>query len=882
VVEKSLNGLARRNAAPLAYRLLGAGLFSRDTQADKVMRASAVEEKPMHEHRPFPRRPVHSNPARDILRKTPLSAAVSAVLATSAIPFAAVAQAPQQVQIEVMLVTATRRSESVQDIPINIAAFDGNLLEEREIGDLAELGRNVPGLYVVDQGKRTANHIVVRGLNLDSITSSEAIGNSGGNVVSTYVGDIPLYVDLALNDMERVEVLLGPQGTLYGAGTLGGAIRYLPRRPELETTAFEFRAGSFDLAEGDGYGRRGGATANFGIGDNFAIRASVDFYDDPGFIDNPFIVRESGLSDPEPDFTVPAAVAANLYRVDDANSEETFSGRVGLRWQPTAAIDANLTYYYQDMDVGGRSQNHVAAFGTGLYESAARYLEPNERTNRLAALEINADLGFATLTSATGYSTYEDYGQRDQTDLLITFEYTYQLFPTFSAFTRDTEHDRSLSQELRLVSQGDGAWSWIAGVFYFDQIQRGDSREFTPHFDQFFIDFALGGDGVLRPDSLEYLQYGQDDLNEKAVFGELGYQITDKWQITLGGRFYDYELLIDSGFSLPLLGTTTGELAPDAFGLELERNSQSDSGSLFKLNTSYRFTDDFLGYVTISEGFRIGASNGIAPCTAEDLADPSQAVCALPHEVQYFPDTTTNYEVGVRTQWLDRRLTFNGAAYYIDWSGPQLLSTTVNGSLPITTNGDGAESKGIELSFEAAVTDRLTVGIGYSRTTAELSKAAPDVILDFSGIDLTDGSPNDDVYVDGLAGDRLPGSPKDQGTVNVSYDLPLSGGRSISFNYGIASVGDMVTSIGQRGGGDRLGGFSVHSAAAALQSGQWTLGLYAQNLLNKYAVTGVRSVSAFNQAMSDVNGDPVTVRRYAQDVLRPREIGVKFTYSLGE
>ena len=185
-----------------------------------------------------------------ILRRTPLAAAVSAVLAATALPTIALAQ-DDQIAVEEIVVTATRREQNVQDIPINIASFDGNVLETRAITDLAGLGRNVPGLYVVDQGKRSPNEIVVRGLSLTTIDKPDLIGNNGGNVVSTYVGDIPLYVDLALNDMQRVEVLLGPQGTLYGSGTLGGAIRYLPNRPQLEQTEFDFRASTFDLAESE-------------------------------------------------------------------------------------------------------------------------------------------------------------------------------------------------------------------------------------------------------------------------------------------------------------------------------------------------------------------------------------------------------------------------------------------------------------------------------------------------------------------------------------------------------------------------------------------------------------------------------------------------------
>src|SRR5688572_3100253 len=310
-------------------------------------------------------------------RRQPLSLGVAAALASS---FSATAQVEPDL-IDEIVVTATRRELSVQDIPLNIAAFDESLLEAREISDLAELGRNVPGLYVIDQGKRSSNNIVVRGLNLNPFASAEFLGNSGGDTVSTYVGEVPLYIDLTLNDIERVEVLLGPQGTLYGAGTLGGAIRYIPKKPEFDETSITARGNAFSLSESDSMGWRGGATFNVPFSDNFAFRASIDRYDDPGFIDTPYLVRRPGLSDPEPNS--PALVAANLYREDDADWEKTTSARVGLRWAPGDNVDANFTYHYQNMDVGGRSQNHSLAYGTGLYESATRYPEPSERRNEL-------------------------------------------------------------------------------------------------------------------------------------------------------------------------------------------------------------------------------------------------------------------------------------------------------------------------------------------------------------------------------------------------------------------------------------------------------------------------------------------------------------------
>jgi outer membrane receptor protein involved in Fe transport len=808
--------------------------------------------------------------------REPLALAIGAVLA-AAVPASSRAQEGSGPVFEEIIVTATRRAESIQDIPINIAAFDGEVLDRREIGDLAQLGRNVPGLYVVDQGKRGPNHIVVRGLNLDTITNAEALDNNGGDVVSTYVGDIPLYVDLSLADMDRIEVLLGPQGTLYGAGTLGGAIRYIPRRPDFNTSSMTFRATTFGLAESASTGFRGGFTGNFPLSDAVALRFTVDKYADPGYIDTPYLVKIPGVSDPQPDLSDPAAVRANLYGDKDVNDENTVSGRVGLRWQPSATVDANFTYYFQNMDVGGRNENHLVSFGTGRYDSATRYPEPITRNNHLAAAEITADLGFAELTSATGYSTYHERGQRDQTDLLITLHSSYEAYPAFSAFTRDIEDWHTLSQEMRLVSKKNSRINWIGGVFYFDQHLGEESREFTPKYDQYLLNF---GSGVLRPDGLEYVSQEIDDLKQKAVFGEIGFDITDKWQVTFGGRWYDYELNILSGATTPLLNTVYyGTLPPTELGIELEPNSQQDSGSLYKLNTAYHFTPDLMGYVTISEGYRIGASNGVGACSGPNT---TQTVCALPDEVQYFPDKTTNYEVGVRSQWLEKRLTLNGALYHIDWQDPQLASATVIGAQPITKNGKGARTQGVEISLDMQATDRLDLNFSFSHTQAELSEDAARILRVFEppGFGPYAADPLGPVYIDGRAGDRLPGSPKNQGAVDVSYNLPLRNRWGLEMNYGIAAIGDVITKIGLRSDGERLPGYAVHYGSVVLHGGPWTVGLYGQNLFNKYAVTGVRSIRDFAQTVADENGDPVTVRSYAQQMLRPREIGLRFSYAL--
>lgn len=770
-------------------------------------------------------------------------------------------------------VTATRRELSLQEVPLNIAAVGSAAIEEQGLSNLAELARTVPGLFVIDQGPRAANAIIVRGLNADSIGATEGLGNAGGGTVATYIGEIPLYVDLALEDIERVEVLLGPQGTLYGAGSLGGAIRYIPRRPQFDATTLEFRGNAYGLSESDGVGSKWGATFNLPLNETLLVRANVDYLDDPGFIDNNFLVREAGVSDPEPDRTDPAAVAANLRREKDVDFNRILSGRAALRWQPTSDIDFTLTYYHQDQEAGGRTQNQIQSFGTGRYDAAHRFEEPNDRRNRLLALEGAIDLGFAALTSATGYSKYDELGQRDQTDLLVTLELGYEAFPSFSAFTREEQVDRTFNQEFRLVSKTEGPLNWIAGLFYNRQRSTAKSSEFTPHYDE----FIAGGDPdiPLRPDSLEFFSISSTDLKESAVYGELGYQITDKWQATVGARYYRYDLDTLDGAITPLFETQFLGRPADDKTVEFTPGGQRDNGSLFKFNTSYRFTDDVLGYLTVSEGFRIGNSNGIAPCNGDD---GPQGLCGLPDELQYSSDETRNYELGLHTQWLDRRLTLNGAVYYLDWKDPQLAGTTDMGGLPITRNGKGAETYGLELSFDAQFLERWSLHGSYNLNRAELTAKAPGLLNDVPPPGFNDTR----VEVAGRKGDRLPGTPEQQGSLFAKYSLPMSSSRTLDFNYGITAVSDVLTRTGLLAGGERLGGFALHSASVVMDAGQWTFALYAQNLYNKYAITGVRSSRQLARPALDADGAPVVlVRSYAQDVVRPREFGLRLSYKLG-
>ena len=264
-----------------------------------------------------------------------ITAAVAAALGLSAPMGAAVAQAVagDGTVLEEIIVTATRREANVQDVPFNMVALGPESLEKLRINNLAEFTRAVPGLYVPNQGPRSSNLITVRGLNVSSLSDATANGNGAGGTVATYLGDIPLFVDLQMIDIERVEALLGPQGTLYGAGTLAGAIRYLPNRPN--PAGFEVSVGGrlYSINESDGMGTDVWGVVNVPlVEERLALRVAAGYVDDPGFIDYNYIVREPGVSNPDPDFDDPADVAANLRRQEDVDTEETFTGRLGLFW----------------------------------------------------------------------------------------------------------------------------------------------------------------------------------------------------------------------------------------------------------------------------------------------------------------------------------------------------------------------------------------------------------------------------------------------------------------------------------------------------------------------------------------------------------------------
>ncbi|ADT70355.1 TonB-dependent receptor [Pseudoalteromonas sp. SM9913] len=794
-----------------------------------------------------------------------LTLAVSSAL--SGVLFSSNAVAQEQVieknkSLEVIEVTATRRSGSIQAAPLNITALDADVMKDQNISELADVARWVPGLTITDQGGRAGSPIIVRGLNTNSSGPS-----SDGGTVATYINEIPVSVDMRLVDVERVEVLIGPQGTLYGAGTLGGAIRYMLKEPELDFTSGEVFGDVFQTQESDSVGGEAGFIFNLPlIEDKLAVRTSLNIYEDPGFIDYAYTVREPGVSITDPDWTNLDAVNSNLKNVKDANGETTTTGRMSLRYKANESFEGTLNYFYQKQDTEGRSIVHHNSLNEnnglndriGKYESAYRFEEPREKEDQLLSLELKADLGFAELVSATGISHFEADGQRDQTDLLIRLDYGYEEFPSFSAFTRELDEVDTFTQELRLVSQSDSDLSWIVGGFYNKTDTDASSREFTPGFDQFAVD-NFGG-AQLRPDSLEYLEITGSKVTESALFGEVGYQVTDKLDITIGARFYEYDVESKAAFDFPLANTLYEGAAPDAISINFEENKAGDNGNLFKFNAKYQFTDSVMAYATISEGFRIGGSNGLVPCPTP-LPEDQQTGCGTPDEMLYDADTTTNYELGFKSTWFRSQLHFNAALFNVDWDNAQIAGATTVGQLPYLSNAGSANAKGIEIATRAILSDSFTAYATYAYTKAELTSDAPYLF----NADGTDGAKD---------GDRLPGSPEHQFSMGINYQTEVFNDKTLDINYGLTAQSDVISKVGLRDNGEALPGYSLSNISAKLTADAWSTTLYVDNLFNKYAVTSVRRSDA---DITTANGADIQ-RNYGYYINRPLTVGIKFNY----
>ena len=761
---------------------------------------------------------------------------------------------------DTIVVTGTRRSTTIMNTPINIQAVGSEQISREHIDDIRDLAAFTPGLTVSDTGPRSTGTVVLRGLSASDVDTS---GNSYDNAMGIYLGEVPLYYDFKLLDIQRVETLLGPQGTLYGLGTLAGAIRYIPNRPNTNDVEMEVHGRFYGKSHGSKPGYQADGMINIPIvPDHIAFRTSTGYYSDPGFIDYPLLVQTPGVSLPQPSGTggvTPAAYAANLTGRKDLNFDHTITTRNQLLLQTSEDLKVTFTYAFQRTRSDGAQSNSAGVLGTTKYQNAARYVEPVDRRAHLASMEINANLfDIADLVSTTAYTDVRIRSQNDNTDLLLDLDYDYELFPAFTSWNESDNRRKQVNQEIRLVSRHGGPFSWVLGGFYNDQKYHNDYAEHTPGLSDFY--------GVPdNPDDLEYVSYTKSKITEKAIFGEATFRVTPKWQVTGGARYFKYTSDVQGALVLPLLGDPTSP-----YDLTPSGGKSSKDGWVWKANTSYNFTPNFMAYATYSKGYRIGGPNRVAPCPNPVPANQQNA-CALPNEVQYGPDTTRNAEIGIRAQLFDRKLSFNFDVFHIKWQGIQVDSATFYGVTGITVNGGAAKSQGFETSFDFKPIPALAIRGSYSYTDAKLTEDVPGIITIRSRVNDYDYRPKF-TQLSALAGDRLPGSAKNQGSLGATYTTPIWAGNIVA-NWTASYRGSVVSRLGwDRGYGDKIPSYVEHRASLSYETDKYSVGLFGTNIFDKYAVVSVGQ----DRSRIGVN-DGVAVRYYRQAVLTPRTFGLELS-----
>lgn len=570
-----------------------------------------------------------------------------------------------------VIVTAQKREENLRDVPVSITAVGSQELERLHVTQLTDIASYVPGFQVDSTGSPGQTMLSLRGV--------APVGP--GQTVGTYIDDTPVgsssfyarsvafALDLLPYDIERMEVLRGPQGTLYGASTIGGLLKYVTRSPDLDS--FEFRAGAevMSVADADDVGMGGRVGLNAPLIDGkLAVRASYAYLKTPGYIDNP------------------------VLGIEDQNEYEQDGGRLALLWQISDAVSLRLSGVWQSVDSddnatevfslppdseafnGGRSNNNVVS-------------QPFTKDIAYYSATLDWDLGWATFLSATSYSDTDTLQIQDGTPLYgIVLDLFAGIPDARMPFTLGLGLEK-WTQEFRLASKTEGAVEWMVGAFYTDEKSSNNQ-----------VVRSLSADGVTPIPGWDPLA----DLSlpttyeELGVFADLTYKFTDRFDVTVGARWSTN----DQTFAQISAG---GPLVPEG----RTPSKSSEDVWTYMLSPRFHASEDTMIYGRIASGYRPGG--------------PNVALAGAPLQVD--SDSLVNYEFGVKSEFLEGRAFIDIALFYMDWEDIQL--TIAEGGVSYLDNAGTAESKGIELSAAFAPVDGLRLGINASYTDATLTEDPP-------------------------------------------------------------------------------------------------------------------------------------------------------------
>ncbi len=693
-------------------------------------------------------------------RKFLLSGLSLLTVASVSAPALAQTDAAAETDSNIIIVTATKRNANLQDIPFSINAQTQADIQRSGAVTLEDISRNVAGLSIQNLGPGQSQ-VAIRGVSAGQIVRDQpGVKEQVGVYLDESVISLSLFTpDLDLFDLNRVETLRGPQGTLFGSGSIGGTIRYITNQPDFND-ASALVEGDVQLVDGDdiGWHLKGAVNVPL-VEDKAAIRAVGYYTQYGGFID---ALREGGGI------------------TEDVNSGERYGGRLALALQPTEGLTITPRVIYQEVIANGNNRQEVFNLFANPFTTTRPAVTLGERQQYLlldeafrdetliADLVVNAELGSVAMTTVTSFTDRNILVSRDASALSGSVSIDLG-FPdaavTLPSNLRDVTDVEQISQEVRFASDNDSPFQWVVGGYYSSVERRYRQRLPTPGYDA-FTDATLGagtsaavsnGFPVDSPFNSD-LDY---DIEQFAAFGEASFDLTDALTVTAGGRYYDFR---------EVRTISTGGLFANGDTGVVDKTSST--GFTPRLLVSYEVVPDIKINAQASQGFRLGGVNdplNVPLCTAQDAA-------IFGAFQDYDDEKLWNYELGVKAQRGGIR--FNAAAFYTDISNLQVTLDAGSCSSRISFNVPKAHTAGFEWELGAEPIEGFDLGLSGSILQAEFDST----VVDGSGAVL--GGVED--------GNRLPSVPKFQVSANATYTFPIGSGDAF-VNASVQHVGSRFT-----------------------------------------------------------------------------------------
>ena len=738
-------------------------------------------------------------------------------------------------QLQEVVVTAQKRVSTVQETPISITAITGKELQDRGITDIQSIVQSVPGVSMRASGPGQTE------LEMRGMTSSG--GNS--STVGFYLDDTPLtapasaqngkvVIDPNLYDLNRVEVLRGPQGTLYGSGSMGGTIKLVPNAPN--TNAFD-ASGEVILGDTDGGSFNHGENAMVNlplVNDTLALRIVGSQEHLSGWIDRVVI---ADLDFPAPinpttrGNVAAAPVAADNKRVNDENLTAV---RVAVLWKPTDRLSITPAFLYQKITQDGLSLIDSQP-GTNANYQPFNAPEPFSDRFDLGSLNIQYHFDAFDLSSTTSYWTRDEDLRQDGAEE-IAYAVGVPLYPSQGGSGPSTptslEDDKSwqTSEEIRLTSAGDTKFKWLVGYFYQDFESDWDLFVYTP-------DTAVPG---TVPNA--FTQFQPTKITQNSFFGEISYQFLPELTATAGLRRYEYDGDVNTAVS-GWLSSSGGN------AINYYSTGERNQGVLPKFNLSYQPDKDLLVYTTAAKGFRPGGGNQPIP-TSGSLGDKClanlEAIGLTGAPLGFQPDSVWSYELGEKFRNSDGRITLNSAAYFENWEHIQQNIPLACG-FPFTGNAGDAHIYGAELELDALLAPGLLAAVNGSWSHARyVQNAVPATTID----------------------ERVQNVPDWTSAASLSYRHGLTDALHFTARVDYSYVGSRIDTTSQA---NYVPSYALTNIRAGVEAEKWTAVLFVNNVANKVAL--LTNAPAINVAIPTFN------RTY---MAQPLTFGIDVTYRPGK